>query len=215
MMGQINARPILFSGPMVRALLAGTKTQTRRVVKGVPLEWLDDAGFTPEFVADRDNGLCPYGAPGDLLYVREAWSADWSWRDEKPVDIIPAAPIWYWADGNPTAGDWTRPKPSIHQPRWASRLTLEITNVRIQRLLDCAEADAIAEGLQVKDQAWLPQYRGADDLPWRSEFPRDAYFDLWDHINGKGAAEADPWIWAVSFKVHEQNVDAFLEARAA
>ena len=185
-------RPILFSAPMVRALLDGRKTQTRRIIKRTALEWLEE-GFTPEFVAEPGNAaICPFGKPGDRLWVREAWSAEWSWRHEKPRDIIPAAPIWYWADGDPAERDWTRPKPSIHMPRWASRITLEVTEVRVERLQDISEADATAEGS--KEPSLVPIIGAC----WSE---RDAYAKLWEHINGPGSWDANPWVWAVSFKV--------------
>jgi len=190
-----RSRPILFSGPMVRALLDGRKTQTRRVVKGEPLRWLDESGFVPAFVADPANSLCPYGTRGDTLWVRETLRRDshlWTYAADGAEVGWPARRDLAWKERDVVV--------SIHMPRDASRLTLEITDVRIERLLDCSESDAKAEGLQVKDADWMPSYRGADDLPWHTEFPRDAYFDLWDKINGTGAADLNPWVWVVSFK---------------
>lgn len=229
----MKERPILFSGPMVRALLAGRKTQTRRALKPQPPaecsihymlgneSWLPADERTPlrhhweawggplyearpaKALAGSFEVRCPYGAPGDRLYVRETWKPHSTFAGLKPRDV-PKSRIFYQADDAyaPSNTPW---KPGIHMPRWASRLTLEITEVRVERLQDCSERDARAEGLQVKDAEWMPSYRGADDLPWRPEFPRDAYFDLWDHINGEGAAAANPWVWAVSFRVLEQG----------
>lgn len=205
-MRERKARPILFSGPMVRALLAGTKTQTRRGVKGVPLDWLDEAGFTPEFVAAPDNGLCPYGGPGDQLWVKETWRPRSSIQ---PWDLD----VRYEADGAERTikdgefgdGDWKMPKAAargnvspLFMPRFASRLTLQITNVRVERLQDISEADAEAEGTQ---EPSLVPLIGAF---WSS---RDGYAKLWEHINGKGSWAANPWVWAVSFEVHQQSVD--------
>ena len=98
--------------------------------------------------------------------------------------------IWYWADGNPTEGDWTRPRPSIHMPRWASRILLEITAVRVERLQDISETDAEAEGIQEIVDA------GVD----HDGTPRDAYRALWEQINGAGSWSANPWVWVVEFK---------------
>lgn len=150
---------------MVRACLAETKTQTRRAVKGMALEWLQPDQFTPEFVADPANHLCPYGYPGDRLWVRETWAyhlhAQSAARDED-------GPFVYAADGPSAlqvrlATKWT---PGIHMFRWASRITLEITEVRVERLQDISEADAKAEGCE----------RLSDDEPGyveRYEFDRN------------------------------------------
>lgn len=226
----MKERPILFSGAMVRALLDGRKTQTRRVVKDVPswdhygrdiMDWglsgIHQETYDPsnpivgtdrwhlDVQTDVDDHSrrvirCPYGAPGDRLWVREAWSAEWSWRDEKPRDIIPCAPIWYWADGNPTERDWTRPKPSIHMPRWASRITLEITDVRVERLNQISEADADAEGFggnypEIVMPDVFPPYGG-----WGELTIAECYARLWEHINGEGSWGANPFVWVVEFK---------------
>lgn len=211
----MTERPILFSGPMVRAILAGTKTQTRRVVKGAP-SWATDAGvsyFTPEGMQSfrgrhPEHGpvekfiRCPYGGPGDRLWVRETWQEFFSdelpanRRDGRPGRMgIPARPdrksvVAYRADGelaHPRDGqaNW---RPSIHMPRWASRMTLEVTEVRVQRLQEIGEEDAKAEGIVATLN------------------PRASFAILWDSINGKGKRiephpwESNPWVWAVSFK---------------
>ena len=200
----MKERPILFSAPMVRALLAGTKTQTRRVVKLKPwhqIEERDDGAPWPwmyDGERDADHWLpCPYGQPGDRLWVREGFSGP---RCMEAQDGCAATPpskwgessrIWYWADGDPpTYGDWTRPRPrpSIHMPRWASRITLEVTGVRVERLQDISEADAVAEG--VKNSLHLPGGR----------FATENFAHLWWSINGDGSWEANPWVWVVEFK---------------
>lgn len=216
----MTERPILFSAPMVRALLAGTKTQTRRTMGRQPY---DGATVTVEHfrqtVIDRhgeeqpgpevfgawwgdgEYGLrCPYGQPDDRLWVREAVAEEYGWCDHPEM---PGCPDERWhigwhyrADGEPdrnslegTLTDW---KPSIHMPRWASRITLEITEVRVERLQDISEVDAIAEGLtQTANGSWLP---GPCDHPeW-------AYHQLWDQINGPGSWDANPWVWVLSFR---------------
>lgn len=182
----MKERPILFSGPMVRALLAGTKTQTRRIVKRYEVR----AGM-PQPEWDSLLRLCPYGQPGDRLWVREAWA------EVRPRGIPwPATMTVYREADNRTdyGGPW---KPSIHMPRRASRLTLEITGVRVERLQDISEADALAEGIvQLKDGGFgLPageHYHCAD--------PRQSYLSLWEAINGPGSVGANPWVWVVEFK---------------
>lgn len=166
----MKERPILFSGPMVRAILSGAKTQTRRVVKGVALEWLAE-GFTPEFVASPDNYVCPYGQSCDRLWVRETF---WQPRDKSET--------LFKADGAILGcGKW---KPSIHMPRWASRITLEIVSVRVERLNDISEQDARAEGAPPLDATG---YRGG-------------FFHLWQSINGHDSLDANPWVWVVEFR---------------
>jgi hypothetical protein len=193
----MTERPILFSAPMVRAILAGTKTQMRRVVKGMALEWLRPDGFTPEFTAAPENGLCPYGKPGDRLWVRETFihePAEYCWEASVSIPCRPASTV-YRADyeGDTRRGGW---KPSIHMPRALSRITLDITGVRVERLQDISEADALAEGIvQLHDGGYgLPageHYHSAD--------PRQSYLSLWEAINGPGSVEANPWVWCVEF----------------
>lgn len=218
--------PILFSAPMVRALLDGRKTQTRRILKPQPrLFTIDDKG-TPcqvgvmqiegEAVNSVWLGIAQAGvlpgqkvrfAAGDRLYVREAWKASAGNDRTRPTELSPETPVYFVADDRlwPVA----RYRAAMHMPRWASRLTLTVTDVRVERLQNISESDAKAEGLEFQ-MGWLPQYRGTDQLPWRSEFPRDAFHDLWDSINGKreGAGwDENPWVVAVSFTVKKGNID--------
>ncbi len=177
----MRERPILMSAPMVRALLNGTKTQTRRVamhtVCGVRVARL---AFDPA----PDVRACPYGAPGDLLWVRETHYVESSgYVDGSGRRIL------YRADGEaPTT--WT---PSIHMPRWASRLTLRITDVRVERLQEISADDCRAEG-HPTDWSRSPAPEVHDDAA------RDWYRDLWDSINGSGAWDANPWVWVVEFE---------------
>lgn len=198
-------RPIIFSGPMVQALLAGRKSQTRRVLKPQP---------TGPVVYHQTltSGMCvglerepPY-APGDRLYVREAFS-----YESLDVDRDGFMPPWYWADGNPSSGDFTRPKPSIHMPRWASRITLTVAEVRVQRLQEISEADAVAEGIE---QARSGRFydptvsRGtAAHLGGMFYGPKPAYEVLWNSLHGPDAWDANPWICAISFTVQKGNID--------
>ncbi len=168
-------RPILFSAPMVLALLARRKYQTRRLAE-------------------------PNWAVGDILWVREAFSGPWRLKTYRPgLWPVNVTPIWYWADGNPPEGDWTPPKPSIHMPAWASRINLRVTGIRSERLQTISERDAIAEGLEVKGADFMPYFRGAADLPWRPEFPVDAYRDLWTKLNGPTSWDEDPLVWVTEF----------------
>lgn len=168
----IKERPILFSGEMVRAILDGRKTQTRRVAKGIALEWLAPDMFTPEFVALPENGLCPYGYSGDRLWVRETFQSYGDGFAYRATPVIPDNRNW---------------KPSIFMPRSASRITLEITNVRVERLNEITEMDAEAEGVYVWSDSGNPAI-------WK-------FHCLWDDINGKKYPwSSNPWVWVVEFQ---------------
>jgi len=189
----MRERPILFSGPMVRALLAGTKTQTRRIAKPVKhpdLGNLYDAGALvlerePQHVIDRAS---PYGRPGDRLWVRETWAfgihALAAKRDED-------GPFVYLADGTTHGRLCERWRPSIHMPRHACRLVLEIVGVRVERLQAISEADSCAEGIPSKG---LQFYDG------RPATAKDAFESLWNEINGPAAWAANPWVWVLEFR---------------
>ena len=199
-------RPMLMSAPMVRALLAGTKTQTRRAVKPQPrilagelLCWKDDA-LTDDQMAVR----CPYGQPGDRLWVREAFMhepADYCWEASVSIPCRPASTV-YRADfheSQPGEG-W---KPSIHMPRSLSRILLEVTAVRVEQLQEISEADAKAEGAEC---LFSPTCSAADrellDIPLMEDASpfRNGYALLWESINGAGSWKANPWVWVVEFK---------------
>lgn len=224
----MSDHPILYSGPMIRALLEGRKTQTRRVVKPQPpvghvyvgrvlcsTHRADEGKWTwaveqAAMLRDAHRVRCPYGQPGDLLWVRETF------RGARGYDGMPPSkwgnkPIWYSADGDPDAQRWwhlsDRGKPGIHMPRWASRLTLRITDVRVERLQNISEADAIAEGISPK---WEPGCSGRlmEAIGGFSFRPAaSAYADLWESINGPGSWDANPWVWAISFDVIKANID--------
>lgn len=250
-------RPILFSAPMVRALLAGTKTQTRRIVKGLigedhhaphgPVLWVSEDECFP-LPSDAAVRCCPYGQPGDRLWVRETWrigsfrEADGAYPNRVALDyaatpelvrtpwLHPSAESWtklysqshkdctraaasgstdIWEDGD--GWGWEHGKspcrwrPSIHMPRWASRITLEITGVRVERLNDISEADAIAEGIKPSSgniKGWVCPLVDckAGQLAIRVQDPRSAYGGLWEIINGPGSWAANPWVWVVEFR---------------
>ncbi len=233
-------RPILFSAPMVRALLASTKTQTRRPLYGLRKS-MPKAG--PRIYIGTRNGVqfaCwpPTPAtpdeiwdltgrelvtPGDRLWVKETWQAGAS--DGGPTvayranldrwyppftgpdegagasfdyDAHPTT-AWrngYWIADIEAHGPWASP---LHMPRWASRLTLTVTDVRVQRLHDISESDARAEGCIPDDEGLNPNYYGP---------ARSLYEVLWNSINGAGSWDANPWVVAYSFTVHHSNIDA-------
>lgn len=222
-------RPILFNAPMVRALRDGCKTQTRRLLK-VPHEnplgkWEVLPWGGPNGGRTRDGKTlpyqnvightrtgeiiaCPYGQPGDRLWVRESWSSS-DYRLQrgpylKPDDFDVAEArelghLIYAADGTPDfegEQELIRWVPNIHMPRWASRINLEITNVRVERLQDISFADAAAEGLHYSSER-LDRW-SADGSKWHGT-PQQAFRALWEQINGPGSWDANPWVWAISF----------------
>jgi hypothetical protein len=180
----VKERPILFSAPMVRALLAGTKTQTRRAWRvqppaGVPVGWVP--GETKQ----------PYGWPGDRLWVRETFCDDW--KDSR--GLLYRADAGMDADMFDAGCKW---RPSIHMPRAASRITLEVTGVRVERLRWISEVDALAEGITWSDR--FQGYHVEDGTHFHCDDPRQSYFSLWEAINGPGSVEANPWVWVVEFR---------------
>ncbi len=195
-------RPILFNGAMVRAILSGKKIQTRRVVKGMALDWLSQAQFTPEYVASPGNDLCPFGQPGDRLWVRETWAKDSAGGAVADSIFYAATPtrmrflhddMTTWRD-DPAPGAWAgRWRPSIHMPRWACRLVLEITAVRVERLQAISAEDAIAEGAM--------EWAGEQNTPIRDLNTGDeriAFMALWDSTGGSW--DSTPWVWVIEFK---------------
>ena len=196
-------RPIIFSAPMIRALIDGRKTQTRRVLK--------DTETREPYVADGvvlwDHPDGPVyrwervPAVGDRLWVREAYAFGWPVNpgERLPRDEGPDHAVTYRADGQAPfgGGKW---HPSIHMPRWASRLTLVVTDVRVQRLQDISEADARAEGVS-----------GSAGGTWGCEGLIEDYSDLWNSIYGPDAWDANPWVAALTFDVHRCNIDQMYE----
>lgn len=219
-----KVRPIIFSAPMVRAILDGRKTQTRRIVKPQPMladkvvynngevgEWRykhEGWRWRNEEIYEGDPFRCPYGGVGGVLWVREAfhtsphfkclYRADYD-DDARPPKVV--AP-----------GGW---KPSIHMPRRLSRIDLEITGLRVERLQDISREDAIAEGLDpthidsLGRQQWKV-YPHQDGTPGEevaayvgrptTSKPIDSYKSLWLSINGPGSWDANPFVWVIEFK---------------
>ena len=220
----MKERPILFNAPMVRAILDGRKTVTRRVVKPQPAgeirrgepdfnHWIDTKYWERQNQKEnRGIGTrgfaCPYGQPGgDRLYVRETFG-----HFERNENFAPGCEVFYRADGESLAVEpW---RPSIHMPRWASRITLEITGVRVERLSEISEADALAEGIVSREVIVDTVYEAGQHREIVAErflhgqWPRcdvfesaeAAYADLWKQINGPASWDANPWVWVVEFK---------------
>lgn len=173
--------PILFSTEMVQAILDGRKTQTRRVVKPQHLR----GNLGPDgSMSDEIIRLCPYGKPGDILWVRETWARDVYTRD---YVYKASADVFY--SGIPA---W---KPSIHMPKDACRLILRITNVRVERLHEISDTDVMNEGAQ---DSWftLSELTGKTNLGWM----RPGFERLWSKINGAESWNANPWVWVVEFE---------------
>ena len=210
-------RPILFSGQMVRAILDGRKTQTRRIVKpgkDIKINALAGpytvVGYTGGFAAemclhwdtDAFLSLCPYGNPGDRLWVRERhaiWERE-AWIEGGVTITPPERGVYYWADQGAMhqVGRWS---PSIHMPRWASRITLEVVSVRVERLQDISEEDAMVEGVEFvhgpKDiECGYLSHDGSALL----DTAKRAFYYLWESINGPGSWERNDWVWVVEFK---------------
>ena len=208
-MPEIKERPILFSAPMVRAILEGRKTVTRREVKKPAALDCLAAGFEPAFLAQPGNSdLCPYGKPGDRLWARETWYCDHfevmrgPYLKPDDLDVSEArddGTLVYAADGlTPYEADQPVWKPSIHMPRWACRTLLEITDVRVERLQDITYEEAVAEGVH-RDNC-CRMWTASDEGGTCHKYPVPAFKDLWTGINGPDAWDANPWVWVVEFK---------------
>lgn len=195
--------PILFRGPLVQAILSGQKTQTRRLVKPQPDEDGLDRIVLPEPLpywhdSSAREYHCPYGMPGHRLWVKETWCVSSLYDNLAPRDLPQDLPIGYLADGRPSIERDGKTRVSIHMPRWASRLTLEIVEVRATRLQDISEAGAKAEGVTTEPQEGLLNGKPATLHPMTH---RQAFAWLWDAINGEKATWAsNPWVWAIAFK---------------
>lgn len=195
----MRERPILFSGPMVRSIIEGRKTVTRRVAKAVKHPDLGNLYAPGALVLENEpqhviERACPYGQPGDRLWVRETFAV----YGDKKMHVIH-----YRADRPHNVGKKGMGyKPSIHMPRWASRILLEVTAVRVERLQDISEEQARAEGVRQMNGGagvWVGgEGPGRLVTPWPTA--KEAFSDLWESINGDGSWAANPWVWAVELK---------------
>lgn len=216
----MKERPIIFSAPMVMAILDGRKTQTRRIIKPQFNATPGIAKITPHdleggrfgFFDEFQEYRCPYGQPGDRLWVRESWQhSNYPFGPLDPdCDIFYRADYWddpHGMDGEKSAeGKYRTWKRSFHMPKWASRIDLEITGVRVERLQDISEADAVAEGIERTGGAasccpWK-NYRKGDlgEMTLDCSAPSRSYMTLWESINGAGSWDANPWIWVLEFQ---------------
>lgn len=205
----MRERPIIFSAPMVRAIMEGRKTQTRRVVKPQPA-WL------PEVHSARRTGdvfwpisggggghqcgepllSCPYGVTGDALWMRENFRLPVACAGTLPKDAEGSVVCYEAHRGDYSRNGWGKLHPAIHLPRWAGRKVLPLADIRVERLQDISEADAIAEGARYHDG------RGVGHSGWRHDLKdvhadaRSSFARLWDDINGaKHPWASNPWVW--------------------
>lgn len=209
----MTERGMIFNGEMVRAVLDGRKTQTRRIMAPQPADDIERGAFpNPDAIGWKSSlkhkhggttaHFCPHGKPGDRIWVRETFQGplfDFDLMDSYCKDSTPfEKPEFcvYKADGVPAPEFYDaddelhcRWRPSIHMPRWASRLTLEITDVRVEKLKHIPRAGIIAEGYPAEREATGGQY---DPFLW--------YRDLWESIYGDGSWQANPWVWVIEFK---------------
>jgi len=220
----VNEKPILFSAPMVRAIIEGRKTMTRRVCDII---W-DSSKYWGNYdcwtfrkngkpfigfgTSNNGQGVvakhCPYGQPGDTLWVRETWRpmsfgfnqihgpvVRVQFAADMAMPVMPATEAQYDATHPDRSGLW---RPSIHMPRWASRITLEVTAVRVERLQDITDVDIIAEGISTQ----LREYDACCDL-------RQRWRELWDSINAERGFgwSVNPWVWVISFHLQEARND--------
>ncbi|KGG82858.1 hypothetical protein P245_25620 [Comamonas thiooxydans] len=214
---------LMFKAPLVRAILSGQKTQTRRICK---LETVTDDTFMGGHYLKLKDGMnlaigsehvhiaCPTGGPGDRIYVRETWAeiprplplTDESlpMRKDDRIIVYKEDPDWDGARQFLAADGcirWAKParwSPSIHMPKHAARIWLEVTSARVERLQDISEADAIAEGITGPHHVGYPAYRVPDDSKPRYSCARAAFESLWESTGGNWAA--NPWVWVIDFK---------------
>ena len=207
-------RPIIFSGPMVKALLAGRKSQTRRIYKVPSGSYVEQGGVwaMTDGCAYGDAAL-PY-TPGDRLWVRENCA---TWGDHEAIYRADDAVEYGLAVSDGKFGAKWKARPSIHMPRWASRLTLTVSDVLVQRLQDISEADAVAEGIQRLIGSKGPNYFTREiSGKWSGSFnaptAAEVYSDLWNSLHGAGAWDANPWVVALTFTVKRGNIDKIGDA---
>lgn len=233
----MKERGMIFNGEMVRAILDGRKTQTRRIMAPQPADDIERSAFpNPDAIGWKSTlkhkhgsttaHFCPFGNVGDRIWVRETWGVVsheldedgriQPWKPDRPATAIHEMPFGngyysghaiYAADGDFTWGDddgyedgrscW---KPSIHMPRAASRILLEITDVRVERLNAISQEDAQSEGTELT--GWRPTYSDPDS-GGEVMTPYDNFAELWSSIYGDESWKANPWVWVIEFKLVE------------
>lgn len=200
----MKERPILFNSEMVTAILDGRKTQTRRVIKGHELKMIQFNAF------DNPTSQCPYGVIGDRLWVRETWAEttfikvartnEWEWKEKDGqrnskgiLGNYSLCALYKTFNLSCPVGKWS---PSIHMPRWASRITLEITAIRAERVQEISERDCVREGIKAS-ACWEDIGNDVKEL----RCPEWAFEKLWNSIHkDKNTWKDNPWVWAISFK---------------
>jgi hypothetical protein len=218
----MRERPILFSALMVPPIIDRRKRQTRRIMKSQPytlriegVGYPTKAGGFVSLQSEHCLNECPHGVVGDRLWVREGWQTGAKLDSLNATEIAakclaagypkPGAPIRYGADGAVTLwgdndpvdfGAWGRKRSSRFMPRWATRLTLQITGLRVERLQEISEADVLAEGIELVSS-------NCDGECGRTPcgISRSRFSSLWDSINGADAWQANPWVWVITFKL--------------
>ncbi|HBO4112540.1 TPA: hypothetical protein L4T77_004262 [Pseudomonas aeruginosa] len=197
-------RPILFNDQMVRAILEGRKTVTRRAVKDTGFYAIDAAIHGNEVALREREALatrCPFGQPGDRLWVRETWGLQVRSYGGGAGEFIvyratnPNAIYCRSSEGREYPVKW---KPSIHMHRHSSRILLEITAVRVERLQDISEEQALAEG--VRSEPCDHARQACSDIGCWGDTAKGAFGFLWEQLNGAGAWQANPWVWVIEFK---------------
>lgn len=201
----MTERGMIFNGEMVRAILDGSKTQTRRVMKPQPANDIERGTFPNAeaygWVSSQKHKFgsatahfCPFGKPGDRIWVRETWTHESIDAENGSYSPDYRAT----ANGQPLDGRWT---PSIHMPRWASRITLEITNVGVQRLQSISQNDAVREGLvRLPASGRYCINQGDQYFGGASHDAREVFSWLWSSIYGVESWQANPWVWVIEFR---------------
>ena len=207
----MREKPILFSGPMIRAILAGEKTQTRRVIKPQPDLAVQEVGYSfftgPAEIEWRYGGgkfrivkcRCPYGKPRDQLWVRETFATPGKWDQYKPSELLDnwlrPDQLVYKATERYPDGDYYKWRPSIFMPRWASRIQLQVESVRVERIQEISEKDALAEGTM------------HNGFVSKTVSEVSVFKGLWNEINEKRGYgwEKNPWVWVVEFSIIQEE----------
>lgn len=200
-------KPILFSTPMVQAILDGRKTQTRRVAKAPDYAYIKQGGLVwYDPMQNQETKRCPRYLPGDILWVRETWAVITSLADPftsrgNAFSAGIDSSFWYKADKKKLPDSFTW-RPSIHMPREAARLFLRVTDVRVERLQEINARDVMAEGIDLKgyDLEQIMKFRDCPEA--LSSMYRQSFLVLWDSLNAKRGYgwESNPWVWVYTFE---------------
>ena len=200
--------PIIMSTELIKAIQAGRKTQTRRIIRSPYQEFghITSQGYGNWEDRTGQTFRCPYGWTGDLLWVRETWGTNTVDHHTKPSLLPETTRIWYKADYK-NDFDFHAWRPSIFMPKWASRITLEIAKIRVEQVQDISVDDAIAEGIKQisNDRHWAWRDYTGNGLRLS---PKMSFETLWDSINDKRGYpwSSNPWVWVIEFELREESV---------